>query len=68
MDISYFLILSPRDSDSVGLGWGQGLWIMTFSKVLQVILSSQSDTGFVGCLGTIDVWKEQGIWNQESWT
>lgn len=66
MNISYFLIFSPRDSDSVGLGWSQGLWIMNF-KVLQVILSSHPDTGVLGCLRTINMWKEQGIWNQESW-
>ena len=32
-----------------------------------MILRSQSNTGFVGSLGTIDMWKELGIRNQGFW-
>lgn len=34
---------------------------MNFKAVLQVIVRSQPNTGFVGCLGTTDMWKEEGF-------
>lgn len=40
---------------------------MNFQEFHQVILASQPDTAFVGCLGTIYTGKEQMIWNQGSW-
>lgn len=40
---------------------------MNFKEVLQVILRSQTGTGFVARVGTTDMWKEQGICNQGSW-
>lgn len=52
MNTSYFLMISPKDSDSVGLRRNQRLWIMNFKEVLQVILSSQPTACFVDCLGT----------------